>query len=75
MMDPPDPAVLIKFKEILSPFIPIDLEMSDEVCVQFARVLHEGGLPFQLESQVASTLSENDRMMDNVKRVCHDGLI
>ncbi len=67
-LDPNDPNVLSKFKQILSPLLPCDVQPSSSLYNQLAGVLHQGGLPFRLETQTAKDLNENDRMLDNVKR-------
>jgi hypothetical protein len=41
---------------------------SDELYDKLASILHQGGLPCRLETQVARLLTESDRMMDNVKQ-------
>jgi len=69
-LNPDDPILQAKFKKILEPLLPAKVNITelDAMYNQLAAVLHQGGLPFSLETQVVKSLTTQGRMFDSVKK-------
>ncbi|AHE67683.1 hypothetical protein [Legionella oakridgensis] len=65
---PHDPILQAQFKKLLDPLIPAALHDKDQVYDQLAQVLHQGGLPTILETELQKSLNSEGMMLDNVKR-------